>query len=145
MISYIISDKQIHLLAALSVENPHERFKIVEEHGTRIMLNADTLLAANYVGVNARYKESGSEKIKWPNKLWSSPDIFDYWKLILYCRELSKEYTLVQKLKLCQNYEYQCCDADSWRGSDAKQLLGNIISKLIMEMPDYNEAPWGIE
>jgi hypothetical protein len=145
MSSYIVSDKQIHLLAALSVEKDYAPIKITEEQGTRIMLNADTLLAANYVGVNARYKESGSEKIKWPNKLWLSPDFFDYWLLADYCRGLSKEYTLVQKLKLCLNYEYQCCDADSWRGSDAKQLLDNIISKLIAEMPDYNEAPWGIE
>ena len=79
-------------------------------------------------------------------KLWSSsePDTLDYWLVAEYCNKLLKEYTVIEKLKICQHYDYQCCDSDEWRSSRAKQIIDSTISKLISQLQGYEEASWGL-
>lgn len=41
-------------------------------------------------------------------------------------------------------YEYQACDAPTWEISKAREFLDTLRSQLCARLPEYNEAPWGV-
>lgn len=49
----------------------------------------------------------------------------------------------VHILKMCDCLDYQSCETDDWRQSDAYQLLLAIKEAAISTLPGYEEAPWG--
>lgn len=47
-------------------------------------------------------------------------------------------------LKACHCLDYQCCETDDWKETQAFRILETIESAAIRRLPGYNEAPWGI-
>jgi hypothetical protein len=56
----------------------------------------------------------------------------------------SVNHSAVEVVKLCDCLDYQSCETDDWRGSDACRLLDNIRSAAIRALPGYDEAKWAI-
>jgi len=52
--------------------------------------------------------------------------------------------TAIQIVKLCDCLDYQSCETDDWRGSEACKLLGHIRNAAIRALPGYDEAKWAI-
>jgi len=48
-------------------------------------------------------------------------------------------------LKAIDCYEYQSCEHPGWRYSQAYAFCDALRSRLIGELPGYDEAPWGID
>lgn len=51
--------------------------------------------------------------------------------------------TAVQGLCLLNCYEYQSCEHDEWRMSEAYQFCDALRHALIHFLPGYQAAPWG--
>lgn len=48
----------------------------------------------------------------------------------------------VQGLKLISCYEYQSCEHEAWKSSEAKSFCESLQGKLITELPGYEGADW---
>ncbi|NUR03765.1 MAG: hypothetical protein HOY79_46825 [Streptomyces sp.] len=49
----------------------------------------------------------------------------------------------VVALKLIDCYEYQSCEHDRWKESQAKRLCDQLRKLAVSKLPGYEEAPWG--
>jgi hypothetical protein len=47
--------------------------------------------------------------------------------------------------KATQCFDYQACETDDYEGSQAARFMNELRSSVIMKMPGYNDAPWGID
>ena len=50
--------------------------------------------------------------------------------------------TPVEALKLIACYEYQSCETDDWKETEAYAFCEALISSTIGRLPGYDEAPW---
>jgi hypothetical protein len=50
----------------------------------------------------------------------------------------------VSVLKQAKCYAYQACEVGRWRDSEAKRLTDEIMHNAIIQLPGYDDAPWGI-
>lgn len=85
------------------------------------------LVDQNFASVNFRYQESGK------------PFLYEY--------ALHKEFSNmkpVEILKLCDCYDYQSCETDSYDRTLAANLIHFIRKKVIAALPGYEDAPWGL-
>lgn len=57
----------------------------------------------------------------------------------------AKPLTVVEALKALACYEYQACEHDEWKMSEAKSFCDNLRSALIHALPGYEAAPWGVD
>jgi hypothetical protein len=53
-------------------------------------------------------------------------------------------YTPVAVIKLAQCLDYQSCETDDWKETQACRILKSITSAAIDALPGYQEAPWAI-
>lgn len=61
-------------------------------------------------------------------------------------RKVLKEYPLMVLLKAIDCYEYQACEHEGWKTSEAKGFCSRLRKALIQNSPEYaNCAGWGIE
>lgn len=45
-------------------------------------------------------------------------------------------------LSMCVGLDYQSCETDDWRETDAYKLIRSIKEAAIRELPGYDNAPW---
>ena len=148
MSCYIVTDKQVILLAAIYKEEVYNPIKIPKEEALNVVSVANELLLANHNAYDERYKElrqfPTSKKIELSKFMDSKRDL-DEWLFAEYCQLLLRNYSVVTKLKCCQNLEYQCSDWSGWRASRAKEILDTCVGKLLGQLEGYDDALWGIE
>jgi len=146
MSCYIVSDKQVILITSIYKEHIYEGIKIHREESLNVVSVANELLAANYTAYNERYKEEGVQIIELSKfmKFENGIPLLDERLFAEYCQLLLRNYSVVTKLKQCQNLEYQCSDWSGWRASRAKEILDTCIGKLLGQLEGYDAAPWGI-
>lgn len=51
----------------------------------------------------------------------------------------------VEILKAIDCFEYQACETDDWRDSEAYAFCQALRSRMIDALPGYDDAPWGID
>ena len=51
----------------------------------------------------------------------------------------------VEVLKAIDCYEYQSCEHPDWKDSTAAKLCDQLRSRMIAELPGYEEAAWGLD
>jgi hypothetical protein len=62
-----------------------------------------------------------------------------------YCYQRpDRDFTLAELLKLAHCYEYQSCEHDEWKESDALAFCRSLREALESKVPGYDAAPWGI-
>lgn len=131
MSAYIVSDNQVIFLAIeyiKAVRNNRGSF-----NDSDVEEIANILLTENYKSVNFRYNESGIEKVE-----------KRFLNLANYQQLHDKYNDPVTIIKLCQNLDYQSCEHDQWKDSQACKILQTIIDNCIRKLPGYDEAPWGM-
>lgn len=143
MSCHIVSDRQIFLVASIYHENRYSGIKLGGDIAFYLLGTAKTLLAENYKSYNTRYKnEAPSEPLDL--RAYIDNEGVDYWLLSNDCTLLLNEFTVIEKLKIVQNYNYQACESEDYKDSQAKKIVNNCISSLIAQLPGYDAAPWGI-
>lgn len=83
------------------------------------------LLAENYRSVNHRYEEN---------------DTAPSYKF----RVLSKSFSAIQIIKACNCLEYQSCEHDEWKDSEAYKIVNSIREHAIINLKEYEDAQWEI-
>lgn len=96
------------------------------------MLSAETadrvgqmLVDVNSASVNYRYKEDNAYIYSY------TPPRFKTWQAI-------------EIIGAIHCYEYQACERDDWRESEAYAFCRMLERKMIRRLPDYDKAPWEI-
>lgn len=84
------------------------------------------LLTENHKSVNARYNEVNAAV---PYRFTRSPGKIDP----------------VVALKAIHCLQYQSCETDGWKDSEACKLLEQLEGEMIRLLPGYEEAPWAID
>lgn len=51
----------------------------------------------------------------------------------------------VSVLKAIACYEYQSCEHEGWRSSEARQFCDELRHRMIQFLPGYDEAEWSIQ
>jgi hypothetical protein len=55
------------------------------------------------------------------------------------------EFPPIVLLKAVDCYEYQSCEHPGWRKSEAFAICNALRDRLLVKLPGYDAAPWGIE
>ena len=129
MSAFVVSDKHINTM--LSFGSRHiDRISLPDgqilsfKDANDLQIMAEIMLKENYRSVNYRSRENeGSHQIKFE---------FEY------------KYTPIQIVKACQCFDYQCCETDDWKESNAYRINSWLMSSAISELPGYDQAEWGM-
>jgi hypothetical protein len=143
MSAYLVSNKEIYLLAAASCAKKYEFPMLNETHAEAIRFYIRDLIDENLASVNERYREQqdwGADFTMWLKEDGS----YDNWKMIDYCLDLIKQYSPIELIKIAHHYSYQACDSKNWQVSDAKIIVDTVIEKMIPELNGYDKAAWGV-
>ena len=91
---------------------------------------AEVLMAENLRSVHKRYED-----------LKRKPNIPE-WK-VKVSRDAKPLHPLIV-LKLIDNLQYQSCENDDYKDSEAYKLLCNYRERLIPKLPGYQDLIWGL-
>lgn len=96
------------------------------------------LTLANVASVSARYPDDKPDELPGPTShYWTEPIRFDVHN--------ARSLTAVEGLVALNGYEYQSCETDDWRDSEAHAFIEALRSALIHALPGYSEADtWDI-
>lgn len=116
-------------------ENPQRNELTPGDHDKAAEV-ANMLWRENIASVAHRYNESKtSANLPGPvgdNFLITAADIYLVWQL-----------DPVQVFKSINCYEYQSCEHDGWRASEAHAFCRALESAAIHALPGYDDAEWG--
>ena len=125
MSAFIVSDKHISgmvkSVAYSNRVNYHWNGKLynipndIDELGQK-------LLDENYRSVNYRYSE-----VKEPHQ---------------FAMQRVERLSAVQIIKLCDCYNYQACETNDYKDSEAKAIMTAIRERAIRKLAGYSEASW---
>lgn len=118
MSAWIVSKKHIDLLVTAAQSAKYMRVEDPTALGT-------LLWAENHKSVNARYSE---ESVTPPYRFARFPGKVDP----------------IVVLKSIHCYQYQACEHDGWKESEACKLMTELEGEMISALPGYDAAPWGI-
>ncbi len=92
------------------------------------------LVNENVRSVMGRYNEDKPTNLPGPTNA--------YW-LIPYKLGETRIPTVVQAIKLVNCYEYQACESNDWKKTEAHAFCDYLKGHLIHCLPGYEDAPWG--
>lgn len=135
----LVSDDTILLIAAIRHEYTWQYTRLDLNSLFHIRQTVNTLIDANLASVNARKKNLGYELEERP-----SINIPDTWETVDMLRNLLQKYSAIEKIKILQYLEYNCCEVEDFENTTTKRILNSVLEKLIPQLEGWNEAPWGI-
>lgn len=91
---------------------------------------AKILYEANVRSFNARYEGRYTEEI----------GAFDF---DLSAAALGAHAKPVAVIKAVHCFEYQACEFDGWKESEAKEICRAIVAHAVRSLPGYEQAAWG--
>lgn len=89
----------------------------------------------NIKSINARYPDT-------VGKLDNMPGPVDETFIYAHSADWPREITPVQVLKACNGYEYQACEHDGWKDSEAHAFIEALKNAAVRALPGYEEADW---
>jgi hypothetical protein len=99
----------------------------------------NVLIHENILSINARYPDT----VGTPERLPGPCE--PYWLVPYVFHSPARIPTVVEALKLIDCYEYQSCEHDGWKTSQAKRVCEKLRGNLITALPGYEAAKWSIE
>ena len=81
---------------------------------------------------------------RYPDDENELPGPINAWYMLPYRYQQGQRLTIVQAIKAIQCYEYQSCEHPGWRTSEAKEFCSALMSRLIVDLPGYEDAAWDI-
>jgi hypothetical protein len=99
------------------------------------------LWAENLASINARYIDTidHPENCPGPNDFNGIETVGDY----VFKR--TPRIPPVAILKAISCYEYQSCEHEEWKTSQAHEFCATLRDHVINLLPGYDEAPWGLD
>ena len=99
------------------------------------------LWGENLASINARYPDTIEDESACPGPcdFEGSISVAGY----RFTRTPRLEPVVILKGVSC--YEYQSCEHEGWKSSEAKAFCAALTDSMIALLPGYEEAPWGIE
>lgn len=125
MSAYVVTDERIAAILQASSHHPGDSFYYYwngERHYTNNL--GQILLNENYRSVNFRYSENDSPREFQPKTI--------------------RQYKPVEILSLIAGYEYQSCETDDWRETEAFAIVDALKHRAIRRLDGYEKAPWSI-
>lgn len=132
----IVSDKQILLIACIYHSNDYNFVPLDWTHMYYVEHTGETLIYQNVTRYNMCYKDKDKQE--------SLRDFIVHGADTDYCLSLLKEYTVIEKVKLVQNYLYQISEGDNFKDTIAYNIGETCLNKLISRLDGWEQAPWGI-
>ena len=99
------------------------------------------LWAENLASINARYVDT----IDHPENCPGPNDFEGVSTVDKYRFTRTPRIPPVAILKAISCYEYQSCEHDEWKTSQALQFCESLTGSMIGLLPGYDEAPWGLD
>jgi len=99
----------------------------------------EIFIRENLASINARYPNTVGKPEHVPGPCepyWLAPYVY---------HQPSRIPSVVEALKLIDCYEYQSCEHDGWKTSQAKRLCEKLRGNLITALPGYESAKWSID
>ena len=124
MSCYILNDTNYDLIFNTLLQLDHVQNKSALDNRGQI------LKAQNYASVNARYKEN------------NTPDAYSF--KFAPKATFNRLASIVAALKCLACYQYQSCETEDWKNTEACKIVENITYALIEELPGYADADWGL-
>jgi len=148
MSAYIVDRNHILYLVAAAASptiEPHGGFRWFHdgewhdlrpdgfERGAEV---ANLLWRENIASVSARYPKESSATLPGPcnESFVIEPADFPAWFRV---------FDSVQVIKACDCYEYQSCEHEGWKTSEAHAFISALRSAAWHALPGYEEAEWG--
>src|ERR1035437_1272028 len=127
--------------SGMSWWNGDERHEMTYSDRVRASEVGMMLWATNLESINARYPDTIEDEsgCPGPNDFEGSVSVAEY--RFTPTRDLEPEVIL----KAISCYEYQSCEHEGWKTSEAKSFCEALEHKMIGRLPAYNLAPWGLE
>lgn len=94
------------------------------------------LVATNLASIHARYPDTIADPEGIPGP------IVQYWNEPYTWTDPRCRVTAVEGLKAISCYEYQSCEHEGWKRSEARQFCEVLTGYLVGKVNGYNEAPW---
>lgn len=143
MSAYLVSTKQIGLIAAYALENENTKYGPLYGQDLESIENVAKMFAlANLESIESRYpstKGKGAMEFQnMSNAEYIQESINEAKKVNLHT------YTPATIAKMLSNYEYQSCETDTWYDSLAYKALGMIRADLVKSLMGYENADWGL-
>ena len=130
MSAFIVSNEHVSAMMQAARKSYPDDMASYYWNEERCYFNADSqeagqiLVDENFRSVNCRYDEN------------TLPDTYAY--------SAPRSYTGVEILKAIACYEYQSCETDDWKESEAYAIAKALESRAIRMIPGYNAAEWCI-
>jgi hypothetical protein len=133
MSAFICSPNHVSTISSYLYRDKYNKLELSEI--------ASTLAKANIESIKTRYKDlAGKEANSFISNINSNDEY------ISLCQSLTDNYATnpVQIIKLAHSFEYQSCEYDGWKTSQAKEILDSIVETATHNIPDYDSAKWSI-
>lgn len=131
MSAFIVSNRQINAILDYINKDRSGHHLYVNGHALNpnnhehLTMMAQILINENYKSVNYCYSKNDQ-----PHKIVWKPTF--------------TELSPIEVLKLCQCYLYQIGETDNYKSSAAAQIIDQIMTTAITNLPGYNDAKWSI-
>jgi hypothetical protein len=101
------------------------------------------LLTENVRSLNTRYPDTIDNPENMPGKIGETYDgySFRYFQPFMHMQHVKK---CVWVIKACDCFDYQACETEDYRESNAATIVNNIRREAVRCLPDYDAAPWEI-
>jgi hypothetical protein len=148
MSAYVVDRNHIlYLLAAAtsSAIEPHGKFSwfhdghwhyVRSDESERAAEVANLLWRENIASVSARYPNESRATLPGPC----------YENFVIEPAEFPASFKVinpVQVIKACDCYEYQSCEHEAWKTSEAHAFISALRSAAWRALPGYDDAEWG--
>ena len=99
------------------------------------------LWGENLASINARYPDTIEDESACPGPC----DFAGSMTVAGYRFKRTPRIPPVAILKAIACYEYQSCEHEGWKTSEAKAFCAALTDHVINLLPGYDEAPWGLD
>ena len=151
MSAWIVSKAHIDALVSAAMtsgnpmswyyDNPSRRGEITYTDTVKASEVGMMLWGENLASINARYPDTIDDPTACPG-----PCDFDGSASVpAYQFTRTQQMTPVQIIKAIHCYEYQSCEHEGWKTSEAHAFCEALTDKMTNALPGYDDAPWGLD
>ena len=116
----------------------HELTCMDTEKATKV---GQMLWSENLASINARYVDTIDNPLGCPGPAnFEGPASIDAYRFTR-----TQQLEPVKVIKAIHCYDYQSCEHDGWKASEAHQFCEALEARMVSSLPGYNEAPWGLD
>ena len=131
MSAFLCTDYHFNTLAAYAA---NQERRIGWSGHTNPQITATLLKKENVRSLHHRY----------PDDPWWRDTDAEFEAAIIFDSSIQYPDDPATILKACDCYDYQSCETDDYRQSEAAKLIDGIRSYAIHNLPGYDDAPWGL-